>query len=79
MPPVETKPLPEIPMADSGWVGGGSSPGGFCGPVFEVLKLKYPDFVVSMQLLPEQHRSEYTPFKHDYYRYTCSFSVATKS
>lgn len=67
-----------LPTSDSGWIGGGSSPGGYCQPILVDLQSKFPECNVQMTLLPEQHRSEYTPFKHDYYRYQCSFSATPK-
>lgn len=70
--------IPDIPNADSGWIGGESSPNGYCDPVLAALKVKYPSVEISMTLLPEQHRSEYTPFKHDYYRYQCAFRASEK-
>lgn len=70
--------LPMIPDADSGWVDGGSDPHTFCDPQLKAVQAKYPDFNIAMQVLPEQHRSEYTPFKHDIYRYTCSFTASRK-
>lgn len=75
-PPQQT--LPEIPNADSGWVDGGSSPSKFCEPILASLRAKYPEFHISMTTLPEQHRSEYAPFKHDLYRYQCSFRATAR-
>jgi hypothetical protein len=65
-----------IPDADSGWIGGGSNPKAFCDPRLQAIQANYPSLKITMQILPEQHRSEYTPFKHDIYRYTCSFSAS---
>lgn len=74
-PPVE---MPNIPDADSGWVDGGSNPNAFCNPQLKAVQVKYPNFRITMQILPELHKSEYTPFKHDMYRYRCSFAASTK-
>jgi hypothetical protein len=73
-----TNPLPTIPDADSGWVDGGSNPHAFCDPHLKALQEKYQDFSITMTVLPEQHRSEYNPFKHDVYRYMCSFTASRK-
>lgn len=70
--------LPIIPDADSGWIDGGSDPHKFCDPQLKAIQAKYPSLNITMTVLPEQHRSEYTPFKHDLYRYTCSFSASLK-
>jgi hypothetical protein len=70
--------LPTIPDADSGWVDGGSNPHKFCDPHLKAIEAKYPNFKITMTVLPEQHRSEYNPFKHDVYRYLCSFTASKK-
>jgi CheY-like chemotaxis protein/predicted acylesterase/phospholipase RssA len=70
--------VPSIPDADSGWVGGGSDPKKFCNPQLAAIQAKYPNLNITMQILPEQHRSVYNPFKHDLYRYGCSFSAVKK-
>ena len=70
------KPIPIIPNADSDWVDGGSSPDMYCNPQLAAVRQKYLDFNIAMQIPPEGHKTEYTPFKHDLYRYYCSF-VAT--
>jgi hypothetical protein len=75
---VAAVPIPGIPDADSGWIDGGSSPNMFCDPILANYQKKYPEFNVTMTLLPEQHRSEYNPFKHDLYRYQCSFVASQK-
>lgn len=59
--------------ADSGWRGGGSSPGEYCGAQLLNRQRQYPDRVVELLDSGEEHKSEYTPFKHDYYKYRCSF------
>ncbi len=59
--------------ADSGWRGGGSSPGEYCGTQLLSRQRKYPDRKVELIDSGEEHKSEYTPFKHDYYKYSCSF------
>ncbi len=70
--------IPVIPDADSGWVDGGSSPNKFCDPRLAAVQAKYPNLKITMQVPPEGHRSEYNPFKHDIYRYTCVFTAARK-
>jgi ABC-type amino acid transport substrate-binding protein len=77
-PPPPALPRPASPLianADSGWIGGGSSPQKFCDGVLPSVKQKYPGFQISMTLLPEEHRTEHHPFKEDYYRYQCSFAA----
>jgi hypothetical protein len=76
--PTSQTELPSFPLADSGWVSGGNSPSGYCGPILKAYQNQHPELQIDVQLLPEQHRSEYTPFKHDYYRYTCSFEARRK-
>lgn len=76
--PATQTELPSFPIADSGWVSGGNSPSGYCGPILQTYQSQHPELKIEVQLLPEQQRSEYTPFKHDYYRYTCSFTVRRK-
>jgi hypothetical protein len=66
----------DIPVADSGWVGGGSSPGQFCGPVLKGYQAKYPRRTISLVNTAENHKDEYTPFKRDYYRYQCWFKAS---
>jgi hypothetical protein len=71
---------PVIPDADSDWVDGNSYPGErFCILQLRTIQVKYPEFDITMQDLPEGHKSEYNPFKHDLYRYRCSFSVSKKN
>jgi hypothetical protein len=78
-PPAISRPSPpDIPNADSGWVGGGSSPNSYCDPLLKAYRQKYPDFNVTMTPLAEQHKSEYNPFKQDFYRYGCSFAASAK-
>jgi hypothetical protein len=69
---------PDIPNADSGWVGGGSSPNTFCDPLLKSYQQKYPDFTITMTPLAEQHKTDYNPFKQDFYRYGCAFSTSAK-
>jgi hypothetical protein len=71
---------PVIPNADSGWVGGGSSPKAFCDPQLAAIQAKHPNFNIAMTILPEGHNAEYslTGGKHDVYRYTCSFAATPK-
>lgn len=59
--------------ADSGWRRGGSSPAEFCGAQKLDRERRFPDRRVELLGSDEKHKSEYTPFKHDYYRYTCLF------
>ena len=59
--------------ADSGWRGGGSSPGEYCGAQLLTRQQKYPERKIELVDSGEEHKSEYTPFKHDYYKYKCSF------
>lgn len=59
--------------ADSGWRGGGSSPGEYCGAQLLIRYQKYPERKIDLIDSGEEHKSEYTPFKHDYYRYRCLF------
>lgn len=68
-----------IPNADSDWIDGGSSPNEFCEPILASHQRSNPGYDITMQVLPEQHRSEYTPFKHDIYRYQCSFTATPKA
>ena len=74
----EAMAMPVIPDADSGWIDGGSSPNKFCDPQLATVQAKYPDLKITMQMPPEGHRSEYNPFKHDIYRYTCVFTASKK-
>lgn len=76
--PVSKTVPPVIPNADSGWIDGGSSPTKFCNPRLDAIGKQFPDFEIEMTILPEDHRSEYTPFKHDIYRYQCLFSAKNK-
>lgn len=59
--------------ADSGWRKGGSSPAEFCAAQKSARESRYPDRTVVLLGSDEMHKSEYTPFKHDFYRYTCLF------
>lgn len=70
--------LPDIPEADSGFIDGGSSPHAFCDPQLKALQAKYPGVIIDMTVLPEEHKSVYNPFKHDLYRYRCSFAVQAR-
>lgn len=73
-----SEPLPKVDDVWSDWMGGGSSPHGFCDPILKSQQAKYPNYNITLITLPEQHRSEYNPFKHDYYKYGCSFAVFRK-
>lgn len=59
--------------ADSGWRRGGSSPPEFCAAQKSAREAQHPDRTVVLLGTDEKHKSEYTPFKHDFYRYTCLF------
>jgi len=59
--------------ADSDWRKGGSSPQEFCSQQLESRKSQYPERDSRLLSFGERHKSEYTPFKHDFYRYTCVF------
>lgn len=59
--------------ADSGWRKGGSSPAEFCGSQKLERELKYPYRTVTLLNSAEKHKTERTPFKHDYYKYSCVF------
>lgn len=59
--------------ADSGWRRGGSSPAEFCAAQKGAREAQHPDRNVLLLGTDEKHKSEYTPFKHDFYRYTCLF------
>lgn len=59
--------------ANSGWRKGGSSPGEFCGTQKQAREAQYPDRKVVLLSTDEKNKSEYTPFKHDYYNYSCFF------
>jgi hypothetical protein len=71
---------PQIPDADSGWVGGGLSPTKFCDPLLAMYKAKYPTFDVSLYMPAERHDATYSLVggKHDIYRYACSFVAKKK-
>lgn len=59
--------------ADSDWRKGGSSPSEFCAAQKVNRERQFPDRTSALLNTSETHKSEYTPFKHDFYRYTCSF------
>lgn len=59
--------------ANSGWRKGGSSPNEFCGAQKLAREQQYPDREVTLLSTSEKHKSEYTPFKHDFYMYECVF------
>ncbi len=64
----------DLPLtADSGWRGGGSSPATYCGEQLAALKKQMPSRKIEIVDMKEDHKSEYTPFKRDYYRYQCWF------
>lgn len=69
---------PAIENYETDWVDGGKSTGDYCGRVLDTYQTKYPNFKISMTELPEQHRVQYTPFKHDQYKYSCSFTATSK-
>jgi len=59
--------------ADSDWRKGGSSPQEFCSQQAQNRKGQYPDRTVDLLSFGANRKSEYTPFKRDFYRYTCVF------
>jgi len=59
--------------ANSGWRRGGSSPAEFCAAQKSARESQLPDRTVVLLGTDEKHKSEYTPFKHDFYLYTCLF------
>jgi hypothetical protein len=65
----------DIPPADSDWIDGGSSPGKYCGDQLKGLQARYPGRKIEIAHMSEEHKSEYTPFKHDLYRYKCQFKA----
>jgi hypothetical protein len=67
---------PTIPIADSGWVDGGSSPGAFCKPLLFQYQQKYPDFEIALQELPEEHHRDWKG--HVTYHYRCAFTASPK-
>jgi hypothetical protein len=74
--PTQTPAPAPIPLtADSGWRGGGSSIDPYCNEQKGKYEKQYPGRVVDVVDKREDHKSEYTPFKHDYYRYQCWFVV----
>ena len=60
---------------DSGWRKGGSSPGEFCAAQLIGQQARHSGKEVVLVSKDEKHKSEYTPFKHDYYRYACLFEI----
>jgi len=62
----------DLPLtADSGWREGGSSPAEYCASQQTSLRKQYK--TVEVVDMKEDHKSAFTPFKHDYYRYQCFF------
>lgn len=59
--------------ADSDWRKGGSSPAEFCAAQKQAREAKFPDRNVALLGTDEKHKSDFTPFKHDFYRYSCLF------
>lgn len=59
-------------IEDTGWRGGGYDPNSFCAAEKLRHEQANPTHVVTVEPLPEDHRSIYNPFKHDEYRYQCS-------
>jgi hypothetical protein len=57
--------------ADSGWRDGGSDPTSFCATEKLKQESAHPGAVVTFEPLPEDHRVQWNPFKHDQYRYSC--------
>ena len=60
---------------DSGWIGGGSSPSKWCGSRLEALRDLHDPARLALVGSSEDHKTEYQPFKADYYRYTCNFTI----
>jgi hypothetical protein len=63
-------------LRDSGWIGGGSSPGKYCGDLLKAIQATNTSKKIELVGTHEDHKSEYHPFKEDYYRYTCDFRVS---
>lgn len=63
--------------SDSDWIEGGVglSPEKYCGEQKSAYEKQYPGKAIEIVDQKESHRSEYTPFKRDYYRYQCWFLV----
>jgi hypothetical protein len=80
-PPQTAKPAsPQIADYSTDWVDGGRglSTNDYCNPRKQALEKQYPELNIEMIPLPEQHRSQYNPFKHDQYKYGCSFKATAK-
>ena len=60
---------------DSGWRRGGSSPAEFCAVQQTAMRELFNGSVVLLSSTSEKHKSEYTPFKHDFYLYSCEFDI----
>lgn len=58
---------------ESGWMGGGNNPNAYCGGVKLQREKQYPSRTVRLMETGEKHKSEYNPFKHDFYKYSCQF------
>ena len=69
-------PPPEIPGYDSDWVSGGSDSNKHCEPQLALRRQRYPDFEISMVILPEDHRR--VGLGHVQYRYRCQFAARPK-
>lgn len=61
---------------ESGWVGGGSSPGQFCGAQLAALQKANSGKKYELAASHEDHKTEHRPFKEDYYLYKCEFRVS---
>ena len=59
--------------ADSQWIGGNWTAERYCDEIKEKRQKQYPARIVELVDKKDDHRSEYTPFKHDYYRFQCWF------
>jgi hypothetical protein len=70
---VERYQREQLWQADSGWRGGGYSLEPYCRDAEDKRKKQYPDRQTTRLDAREDHKSEYNPFKHDYYRYQCWF------
>ena len=65
----------QIEKVDSGWRRGGSSPAEFCAAQQTAMRELFKDSEIFLASTGEKHKSEYTPFKHDFYLYSCEFQI----
>jgi hypothetical protein len=59
--------------SDSGWQKGGPSRAVFCETQRVNRTNEFPDRVVTLLSANTSHKSEYNPFKQDYYRHLCTY------